>query len=387
MRQFREKPPSSHFPRTLFIIFSIMALLSIIGLDYINWTQGKNTFLFSQRSKPKSLPRSKTMGDIVQNHLSALSITPESIRQFWDSEQNHHLIINLPEESYSRIKSSLENNFRINKAVVLEKEKYKDAGKQYHLWKVEGKTGEKLSLLFSYRLSEIKPGKVLKQTKKKNRVVIIVDDMGYNLQAINTICRINLPLTVAIIPFSPLSQETAEIAHRSGLEIILHLPLESKNLNKANKMDGIILSGMSEQEICSILDKDLDDIPYARGVNNHMGSKATEDWTTMRIFLERLKEKNLYFIDSMTTSDSIAYKMARSLDIPTARRHVFLDGELEKSYIKGQLKELFRLAQKNGHAVGICHPSNMTLQILSKDLFKMQKQYGVDIVFASEVVR
>jgi polysaccharide deacetylase 2 family uncharacterized protein YibQ len=118
-----------------------------------------------------------------------------------------------------------------------------------------------------------------------------------------------------------------------------------------------------------------------------MGSKATEDWTTMRIFLERLKEKNLYFIDSMTTSDSIAYKMARSLDIPTARRHVFLDGELEKSYIKGQLKELFRLAQKNGHAVGICHPSNMTLQILSKDLFKMQKQYGVDIVFASEVVR
>ncbi|MCK4337624.1 MAG: divergent polysaccharide deacetylase family protein [Candidatus Aminicenantes bacterium] len=364
-----------------------MALLSIIGLDYINWTQGKNTFLFSQRSKPKTLHRSKTMGDIAQNHLSALSITPESIRQFWDSEQNHHLIIDLPEESYSRIKSSLENNFRINKAVVLEKEKYKDEGKQYHLWKVEGKTGEKLSLLFSYRLSEIKPGKVLKQTEKKNRVVIIVDDMGYNLQAINTICRIDLPLTVAIIPFSPLSQETAEIAHRSGLEIILHLPLESKNLNKANKMDGIILSGMPEQEICSILDKDLDDIPYARGVNNHMGSKATEDWTTMRIFLERLKEKNLYFVDSMTTSDSIAYKMAQSLDIPTARRHVFLDGELEKSYIKGQLKQLFHLAQKNGHAIGICHPSNMTLQILSKDLFKMQKQYGVDIVFASAVVR
>jgi len=364
-----------------------MALLSIIGLDYINWTQGKNTFLFSQRSKPKSLPRSKTIEDIVQYHLSALFITPESIRQFWDSEQNHHLMIDLPEESYSQIKSSLENNFRINKVVVLEKEKYSDEEKQYHLWKVEGKSGEKLSLLFSYRLSEIKPGKVIKQTKKKNRVVIIVDDMGYNLQAIHTICLIDIPLTVSIIPFSPFSQETAEIAHRSGLEIILHLPFESKNLINANKMDGIILSGMPEQEIRSIIDKDLNDIPYACGVNNHMGSKATEDRTTMRIFLERLKEKNLYFVDSMTTSNSIAYKMAQSLDVPTARRHVFLDGELEKSYIKGQLKELFLLAQKNGYAVGICHPSDMTLQILSKDLLKMQKQYGADIVYASEVVR
>jgi len=364
-----------------------MALLSAIGLDYINWTQGGKTLLFPQHTAKRSKAPDKTLKDIVQHQITALSINPESFRQFWDSNRNLHLMIDLSEEGYSRIRSPLEDSFRINKAEILEKEEYSDTEKKYFLWKVKGKAGNELSLLFSCNLPEIKPGKTSRKVKKISRVVIIVDDMGYNLSAINTICHINLPFTVAVIPFSPLAQETAEIAHKSGLEVILHLPLEPKNPNEAGGMEGIILSGMPEQEINTILEKDLNDIPYARGVNNHMGSKVTEDWTTMRILLERLKRKNLFFIDSMTTNNSVAYKMAQSLDVPTAKRHVFLDGQLDKGYILGQLKELLRLAQNNGYAIGICHPSKITLKTLSDDLGKMLKQHKVEMVFASEVVK
>ena len=364
-----------------------MAFLSIIGLDYINWTLGKKAYLFPQRIAKKSKSPDKTLKDIVQHQMTALSITPESIRQFWDSSKNLHLMVDLSEESYSHIKSPLEESFRKNKARILEKKEYSDEEKKYFLWKVKGKKREELSLLFSYDLPEVKSPKTPRMAKKSSRVVIIVDDMGYNLSAIETIRRINLHFTVAVIPFSPFAQETAEIAHKSGLEVILHLPLEPKSQNGTAEMEGIILSGMPEQEINTIFEKDLNDIPYALGVNNHMGSKVTEDWTTMRILLERLKRENLFFIDSMTTSNSVAYKMARSLDIPTAKRHVFLDGQLNKAYILGQLKKLLRQAQNNGYAVGICHPSEITLQTLSDDLGKMLKQHKVEMVFASKVVR
>ena len=205
------------------------------------------------------------------------------------------------------------------------------------------------------------------------------------MKAINDVCRIRRPLTVAVIPYSPLARETAEIAHQNGLEILLHLPLESINETQANSMDGIILSGMSRRKITEVLEADLNQIPYIKGVNNHMGSKITGNSRIMRQILEELQRRRLFFIDSFTTGDSIGFKQARKMRIPTARRDVFLDGILNEDYIRERLNELFRRAAEKGSAIGIGHPNPVTLGVLEKELPLIEK-HGLRLVLVSEII-
>jgi polysaccharide deacetylase 2 family uncharacterized protein YibQ len=148
----------------------------------------------------------------------------------------------------------------------------------------------------------------------------------------------------------------------------------------------MITAEMSEEEVIAIVEKNLDQVPYIRGVNNHMGSRITADSQLMSIILGRLKDRDLFFIDSRTTSSSVAYDIAQNLNIPSAYRHIFLDGELDERYIKRQLIELFRRAQKNGFALGICHPTKETLKVL-KENFHLIDEYGLEPVRASQVVQ
>ena len=214
-----------------------------------------------------------------------------------------------------------------------------------------------------------------------------MDDMGYSLGTIYDVLNLQKPITVAILPFSPLAMETAQIAHQNGMEILLHLPLESINNNQENNgIEGIITSNMTEQEIIKVLDNNLDQVPYISGVNNHMGSKITPNESMMHTILRRLKERNLFFIDSRTTGKSVAYSVARQLHIPSAERHVFLDVDPDENAIKKKLIELFTLGQNRGMAVGICHPLPETLKVL-KENFHLVEQYDVTPVFVSEIVR
>jgi hypothetical protein len=211
--------------------------------------------------------------------------------------------------------------------------------------------------------------------------------MGYSLDAIYDILSLQEPITVAIIPFSPLSEQTAQIAHKSGLEILLHLPMESINdIEANNSIQGMITTDMSRQEIITTVERNLDQVPNIIGVNNHMGSKVTPSESLMDIILQQLKQRDLFFVDSRTTGKSVAYDVALRLDIPTAQRHIFLDGELDEGYIKEKLIELFSLAQRRGEAVGICHPLPETLKVL-KTYFRLAEEYGVKPVFISELVR
>ena len=126
--------------------------------------------------------------------------------------------------------------------------------------------------------------------------------------------------------------------------------------------------------------------PFAGGVNNHMGSKITAKREWMMPILTRLKQKNLYFIDSVTAGRSIAYKLAREIALPTAFRHVFLDSKTGADYILKQFKQLLRLAQRRGEAVGICHPLDTTLRVLAEN-FHLLEEYDCEAVLASKIVK
>ncbi len=217
------------------------------------------------------------------------------------------------------------------------------------------------------------------------KVALIVDDMGNSPEALEEIIGLGRPVTIAVLPYSPFALETADRAHEKGLEILLHLPLESLNGNGSeSNTEGLIRSGMSQEEVRSLVGRELDRIPYVRGVNNHMGSKVTADNAMMRMILGPIRERGLFFLDSRTTGKSVAYDVAASMGIPSTSRQVFLDADGDTGRIRERLLELFRIARRDGRAVGICHPFKETLRTLKED-FGLLESYGLKAVFASEI--
>ncbi|MHB8054940.1 MAG: divergent polysaccharide deacetylase family protein [Candidatus Aminicenantales bacterium] len=215
---------------------------------------------------------------------------------------------------------------------------------------------------------------------------IIVDDLGYNLEAIENVQAVGRPISVAILPYATLTDESVRLASACGLEILLHLPLESvQGTTGAPVGPGTIIEGMPEGEVREAVEKALARVPGARGVNNHTGSLATEETRVMRPIFEVLKARGLYFVDSRTTSASIAYDEARRMGVRAAVRKVFIDAESGPDRIAEKLQELFRLAKKNGRAVGICHPKRESLAALAMHI-GLADTFGVRLVFVSEIV-
>lgn len=371
-----------------FVIFSLLAFTSALGLDYIAWRKGEASYVFGAFAKKKTfLSMKETLDQIVLKNLSDLGTSPDSIDQYHDSEGALHLLIDLRLDTYKELESHLEKEFQNAKASVLKKEEQKTSKKNYYLWEVKGKGQQKLILLFSCLKEEQKKEKKPFREEGKNKVAIIIDDMGYSLRAIREICSIKIPLTIAVLPFSPLAKETAQIAFQNGLEVILHLPLESINSQGNNNWtEGIIHSEMRKEEVIKAVDKSLDQVPHVIGANNHMGSKITANEIFMRIILERLKENKLFFIDSRTTNHSVAYITAQALGIPSTYRDVFLDTETDEDFIRKKMIELFKLAQKKGQALGICHPTAETLKVLKENLHLLE-EFNLEPVFASQIVQ
>lgn len=371
-----------------FVIFSLLAFTSAIGLDYIAWRKGEASYVFGAFTKKKKfISEKEALDQIVIEKISEHGISTDSIDQYQDSEGALHLLIDLPFNTYRELEFHLEKEFQKTKASVLKKEEQQSDDKNYYLWEVIGKRKEKLIILFSCLKEEPKKEKKPFREEGKNKVAIIIDDMGYSLRAIKEICSIKIPLTIAVLPFSPLAKEIAQIAFQNGLEVILHLPLESiNNQGDNNWTKGIIHSKMSKEEVIKAVDKSLEQVPHVIGANNHMGSKITANEIFMKIILERLKESKLFFVDSRTTTQSVAYKTAQSLGLPSTYRDVFLDTETDEDFIRKKMIELFKLAQKKGQALGICHPTPETLKVLKENIHLVDK-YNLEPVFASQIVK
>ncbi len=369
----------------ILIIFSLLVFFSVLGLDFIGWKKKDRSYLFSAllREKKAAVSQEK-LEQLILKSLPLHAIPRESVQQFRDSKGALHLMIDLSSETYERVESYLESELAKIHAPILGKEEQPGEDKNYYLWQVGGEKEKGLIILFSVQKDYADESVSLRE-EPTHQVAIIIDDMGYSLETIQEICSFQKPLTVSILPFSPLAQETARIAYQNNLEVMLHLPLESINSNGENDIEGLIHSQMSEEEIRRAMDTDLEQVPYIKGVNNHMGSRITPNEIFMNIILGAIKDRNLFFIDSRTSAQSIAYTVAQRMKIPSAYRHVFLDGENREDYIKNQLIELFRRAQRNEKAVGICHPTDLTLKVLRENLHLAEK-YQLELVFVSQIV-
>jgi polysaccharide deacetylase 2 family uncharacterized protein YibQ len=216
------------------------------------------------------------------------------------------------------------------------------------------------------------------------KIGIIIDDLGYDSSLARAFMKLDLPLTFSILPFTPYTRLIAQKARKEGREIMVHLPLEPIRYPDVNPGDGVLLVSMDRETILEVLDRDLSQIPFAAGINNHMGSRFTESEEKMMIVLAELKRRGLYFIDSKTTASSVGYKAAKKMGIRTASRDVFLDNSLSENALKIQMERLLGLSRHRGWAIGIGHPHKETLDLLKR--YQATLNNETEIVPVSDLV-
>ena len=236
-------------------------------------------------------------------------------------------------------------------------------------------------------LEVIKDTSIVDTTFKKiATIVLVIDDFGYRNDSVSDgFLDLNIPITCAIIPGHLQSRKFAQKAFAAGKEVIIHMPMES-SLNTPGEDEYKIKSGMTSEEVEWRIREVLKEMPEAIGMNNHQGSKATTNGKVMSVLGSVLKANNKFFIDSRTTSKTVAEEIMRSIGVPTIRRHVFLDNDDSKDKISERIDEVARLAQKQGIAVAIGHAKPNTLKAIKDALPKLLAD-GYQFEFASNVVK
>lgn len=218
----------------------------------------------------------------------------------------------------------------------------------------------------------------------KGRIVIIIDDMGNNPAMSRRLGDLPGPLNFAFLPYAPgLAAQTASMRAK-GHELLVHLPMEPEGDERPGPH--ALLTEESNQTIASEIEWNLSQFDGFVGVNNHMGSRFTEDPEKMRLVMLALKEKGLLFLDSLTSPRSKGRQLARAYGLPWASRDVFLDNIAEDDAILAQLEKVERLANENGVAIAIGHPNVATYRVL-KDWIPTLKGKGLVLVPLSSVVK
>ena len=214
---------------------------------------------------------------------------------------------------------------------------------------------------------------------------LIIDDFGYRNDHVSS-GFLQLPgkLTYAIFPGHDSRQEISKIAYDACYEIIVHLPME--NIGKTyGEEEYVLMSYFQDDEIKNRINKAFDLLPESIGLNNHQGSRGTADSRVMTLVAGVIKEKKKFFIDSRTTNNSLAETTMRKYGVPTNKRDVFLDNELDEEKIKIQLLELADVSEEKGIAIGIGHVKPQTLNVLAKEIPVLQKK-GFRFEFVSNLV-
>jgi polysaccharide deacetylase 2 family uncharacterized protein YibQ len=222
------------------------------------------------------------------------------------------------------------------------------------------------------------------QQQNEPRLAIILDDLGTDRAVADTIFALPYPLTIAILPNHEHSTEIAREALRRGYQVMLHLPMQAVAHERPEERE--LRPGMTAAEVSGLVDQFLQNVPGAVGVNNHQGSQATSDPALMGELMPVLREHQLFYIDSRTTTATVAYDTAQNSGVPSAFRNVpFLDDVAEVGAVRKQLASALRGAREKGEAVAIGHPHPATLQALREVLPNAQTQ-GVRLAYASEFV-
>lgn len=223
--------------------------------------------------------------------------------------------------------------------------------------------------------------------EQTHKVAIVIDDFGNNMEGTDQMLSLPIPLTVAVMPFLPSTKKDAISAHEKGYQVIVHLPMEPRHGKASWLGPNAITSNLSDQEIRRRVLAAIADVPYAIGMNNHMGSKVTSDERIMRIVLSVCKEKGLFFLDSKTNYWSIVSKIGNDLNVPVIENNLFFDDLYTHRHIEKQSKLLLERVKKEPTIIAIGHvgpPGEITSNVIKEYIPKIKQE--ASFVFLSQLV-
>ncbi len=218
------------------------------------------------------------------------------------------------------------------------------------------------------------------------KIAIIIDDWGQTTANCKYLKEIPEALAVSILPGLRHTKDVANCANLYHKVAMLHLPLEALHNYDFYPSDYVIKTTMSPELVSRILDDDLAQLPLIEGVNNHMGSKATEDRPLMSIIFKKIKGKGLFFVDSMTARNTVCAPLADEMGLAFGKRDVFLDNINTREAITKQIMVLAKRARRKGYAVAIGHDRHLTMQVLKEAIPLLEKQ-GFQIVSIKELLK
>lgn len=220
----------------------------------------------------------------------------------------------------------------------------------------------------------------------RKRIALILDDVGFENQPLAAAADLDVPLSFAVIPNTARAVEAARMLNRRGHEVLCHLPMEPIGFPKVAPGANAILTTMDDEQIRKLTAESIRAVPHARGVNNHMGSRATGDRRVMASVLAAVRDEGAFFVDSRTAAGSVGATVARELNVRTVSRDVFLDDEESEAAVRRQVERLAEVASARGVAVGIGHVYPVTIRVLKEAVPELRRR-GFEFVLVSEVVQ
>ena len=226
--------------------------------------------------------------------------------------------------------------------------------------------------------------------EKRGELAILIDDFGYCGEGTAEMLALPIPFTAAVMPFSSCTEGDAAAVRKAGKEIFIHMPMESLTGKKEWVGEKGIFRSMTDEEIRERAEDAFAILPDTKGLNNHMGSAIMEDERSLSAVMDVLKEKNLLFVDSVTTSKSLGRKIAGEKGVSFLSRDVFLDSTDDVEVVKKNLRQAAEVALEKGYALAIGHvgPEGgmVTVQAI-KELICELEQAGITFVTVSELAK
>ena len=360
-----------------FLSFFLGSLLVIAGYVYLNREKPLSPEAFSQKVF--------LVNQIIQSQIHEMGIPKKNILLHQSSlkkegglvwKQSSMKIQVLPSPPFSLIERNLRRSLS-----TLGKSASIQASQISNCLQLEIKVLNRVT----HQLTFVPVTPSTLKVSQRPKIAIVIDDLGGENKISQELLHWDLPLTFSILPFAPYSKTLAEEAHQMGKEILLHLPMEPRGYPGIKPGEGVLLREMDEPKLLHQLSKDIEAVPYIKGVSNHMGSRLMEDREKIRIVFSELKRRGLFFLDNRTSPKTVGLEVAQSLSLKAAGRSLFIDHSSDEEEIKQKLEQLLQFSLLTGKAIGIGHPHPSTLKSLQEMIPKM-KEKGIEIVPLSAVM-
>ncbi len=339
------------------VFFLLLIIVSFLLLDYLSFRKG-NPSLFSsfykrlERKKPEVKPPPFSER-LKKKFPSAKVLGKENLLQ---------IFLPYSREDLDRIKTFCEA-LKLQPKVFLSKD------------------GDLLLILCSGKERRLEFFMKMEKKRERKKISILIDDFGDSRELARMLSSMDRNLNPSILPFRRYSKWTAEYFHSLGFETLLHIPMQPRN----GQGDPVCLRpGMNLIQISSFMKEILSQVPYVSGANNHQGSLYTSSRRDMELFMKVFSSTGLFFIDSRTSSRSVAFETALRFGVPAAKRDVFIDNVKNRRYIEKMLRLLVKVARRKGRAIGICHANRETLLTLRSFLSSLPED--IELVRVSKLL-